>query len=146
MILFLDFDGVLHPQPNDGAQFSNAPRVWELLARHPEVSIVFSTGWRFEHPVDSLRGFATAQGGEHLADRFIDATPLLRHDAETGSREQDCRAWLAANRHSGPWLALDDMPSLFEPDSAHLYPVNAKRGLMHYDVERISALIVRALR
>ena len=48
MILFLDFDGVLHPQPNDGAQFSNAPRVWELLARHPEVSIVFSTGWRFE--------------------------------------------------------------------------------------------------
>lgn len=47
---------------------------------------------------------------------------------------------------SGPWLALDDMPSLFEPDSAHLYPVNAKRGLMHYDVEWISALIVRALR
>ena len=90
--------------------------------------------------------FATAQGGERLADRFIDATPLLRHDAEAGSREQDCRAWLAVNRHSGPWLALDDMPSLFETDSAHLSPVNAKRGLMHYDVERISALIVRALR
>ena len=77
MILFLDFDGVLHPQPNDGAQFSNAPRVWELLARHPEVSIVFSTGWRFEHTLAALRQFATQQGGEHLADRFIDAGTLV---------------------------------------------------------------------
>ena len=144
MILFLDFDGVLHPQPNDGAQFSNAPRVWELLARHPEVSIVFSTGWRFEHPVDSLRGFATAQGGEHLADRFIDATPLLRHDADEQSRERDCLAWLAANKRDGePWLALDDMPGLFSRGVPNLYHVNPKRGLMPYDVERISAHIRR---
>lgn len=146
MILFLDFDGVLHPHPNAGVQFTNAPRVWELLARHPEVSIVFSTGWRFECSVEALRQLATVQGGEHLADRFIDATPLLRHDTDAGSRERDCRAWLAATRHAGPWLAVDDMPSLFEPESPHLYPVNAKRGLMHYDVERISALIERALR
>ena len=143
MILFLDFDGVLHPHPNEGAQFTCAPRVWELLSRHPEVSIVFSTGWRFEHTLAALRQFATSQGGEHLADRFIDSTPLLRHASDAGGRENDCRAWLAAARHAGPWLALDDMPSLFEPDSAHLYPVNAKRGLMHYDVERISALIMR---
>ena len=146
MILFLDFDGVLHPHPNDGAQFTNAPRVWELLARHPEVSIVFSTGWRFEHSVVALRQFATLQGGEHLADRFLDATPLLRHDTEAGSRERDCRAWLAAERHTGPWLAVDDMPSLFTTGLANLYTVNAKRGLMHYDVERISALIERAQR
>lgn len=146
MILFLDIDGVLHPHPNDGTRFSNAPRVWELLARHPEVSIVFSTGWRFEHTLAALRQFATQQGGEHLADRFIDATPLLRHDADAGSRERDCRAWLTANRQAGPWLALDDMPSLFEPGSPNLYPVNAKRGLMHYDVERISVLIERTLR
>lgn len=146
MILFLDFDGVLHPHPNDGAQFTCAPRVWELLDLHPEVSVVFSTGWRFEHAVTDLRQFATSQGGEHLANRFIDATPLLRHDADAGSRERDCRAWLAGNRHAGPWLAVDDMPSLFTPGSAHLYAVNAKRGLMHYDVERIGVLIERALR
>ena len=146
MIVFLDFDGVVHPHPNDGAQFICAPRVWELLARHPEVNIVFSTGWRFDHSVEALRQFATALGGEHLADRFIDSTPLLRHAADAGSREHDCRAWLAATRHAGPWLALDDMPSLFEPGSPHLYPVNAKRGLMHYDVERISVLIERTLR
>ena len=145
MILFLDFACVLHPHPNDGAQFTCAPRVWELLDRHHTVSVVFSTGWRFEHAVAALRQFVTSQGGEHLADRFIDSTPLLRHDAEAGSRERDCRAWLATTGHAGPWLALDDMPILFEHGSPHLYPVNAKRGLMHYDVERISAHIERAL-
>lgn len=144
MILFLDFDGVLHPHPNDGAEFTCAPRLWELLDRHREVSIVFSTGWRFEHSVTALRQFVTSQGGEHLADRFLDATPLLRHDTEARSRERDCRAWLAAKRHTGPWLAVDDMPNLFTPGLANLYTVNAKRGLMHYDVERISALVVKA--
>lgn len=142
MILFLDFDGVLHPHPNDSHAFSCVERLWELLRRHDEISVVFSTGWRFEHALDELRELVSAGGGEDLAARFIDATPLLRHADEAGSREKDCRAWLDERAHKGPWLALDDMPGLFLPKSANLYPVNAKRGLTPYDVERISARII----
>lgn len=144
MILFLDFDGVLHPNADDSEHFSCAPLLWELLRRHEEARAVFSTGWRFERPVAELRLLVCANGGEDLAERFIDTTPLLRHEAEEGSREKDCRAWLQAHRHTGPWLALDDMPGLFSRGASNLYHVNPKRGLMPYDLERISALIVRA--
>ena len=47
MILFLDFDGVLHPNSDDSEHFSCAPLLWELLRRHPDVRVVLSTGWRF---------------------------------------------------------------------------------------------------
>lgn len=135
---------MLHPNADDSEHFSCAPLLWELLRRHPEISAVFSTGWRFEHPVAELRSLVCSNGGEDLAERFIDATPLLRHEAETGSRERDCLAWLQAHSHVGPWLALDDMPDLFSRGASNLYHVNPKRGLMPYDVERISAFIVRA--
>lgn len=139
MIIFLDFDGVLHP--NNGRLFSCAPCLWQIMRRHPDVSVVFSTGWRFEHTLDSLRFLACANGGEDLAGRFIDATPLLKHEKEAGSREKDCLAWLRSRDCVTPWLALDDMPSLFTLNSPSLYSVNPKRGLMYYDIERISLRI-----
>lgn len=142
MILFVDFDGVLHPNSDDSDHFSCAPLLWELLRRHRDVRVVLSTGWRFERPLDELRRLACQNGGEDVAERVIDATPLLRHDADEQSRERDCLAWLAANKRDGePWLALDDMPGLFSRGASNLYQVNPKRGLMPYDVERISALV-----
>lgn len=145
MILFVDFDGVLHPNCDDAVHFSCAPALWALLRRHPETRVVFSTGWRFERPLDELRRLVCANGGEDLTDRFISATPLLRHDVDERSREKDCRAWLTANGQEGEsWLAIDDMPSLFTRGAAHFYHVNPRRGLMDYDMERISAVIRRA--
>jgi len=141
MIIFLDFDGVLHPNLDESSHFCCAPLFWELLRRHPEARVVFSTGWRFEHSVAQLGSLVCSNGGEDLAARFIDATPLLRHETEAGSREKDCRAWLQASNHTGPWLALDDMRILFSRAASNLYHVNPKRGLMPHDVERISSLI-----
>ena len=92
MILFLDFDGVLHPNSDDSEHFSCAPLLWELLRRHPDVRVVLSTGWRFERPLDELRRLACQNGGEDVAERVIDATPLLRHDAD----EQSLKALKAA--------------------------------------------------
>lgn len=57
MILFLDFDGVLHPdaaflvkgRPTlkaEGQLFMWAPLLVDVLADFPEVQIVLSTSWR----------------------------------------------------------------------------------------------------
>jgi len=43
MILFVDFDGVLHRWPRDSLSlhFCCAPHMWELLRRHPEIKCFF---------------------------------------------------------------------------------------------------------
>ncbi|MFZ3000646.1 MAG: HAD domain-containing protein [Undibacterium umbellatum] len=48
MILFLDFDGVLHPEPcYDKTQlFSCLPRLEAILRDFPTVQIVISSTWR----------------------------------------------------------------------------------------------------
>ena len=49
MTLFLDFDGVLHPEgegplPNDGTDFCFLPRLEALLRDYPHVGVVISSG------------------------------------------------------------------------------------------------------
>lgn len=139
MILFLDFDGVLHPNREDAIFFCCLPLLWQLLREHPEIRVVFSTSWRFQRSLADLRTCVCTGGGEDLVQRFIGSTPALYHPTEAASREQDCRAWLAqAGLTETPWLALDDMPGLFSRDTPHLYAVNADQGLMQSDIEPIT--------
>jgi len=54
-IIFLDFDGVLHP---DGVGlFSRLPLLESFLSRMPEAEIVVSSTWREDHTLDELRQF-----------------------------------------------------------------------------------------
>jgi len=144
MILFLDFDGVLHPNREDAIFFCCLPLLWQLLRERPEIRVVFSTSWRFQRTLPELQACVCTGGGEDLAQRFIGATPALYHPTEAASREQDCRAWLAEARLTDcPWLALDDMPGLFSRDTPHLYTVDPEHGLKHDDIERISQQLTR---
>lgn len=78
MILFLDFDGVMHPDfAREKALFSATPLLWQVLEACPLVDVVFSTSWREIHPMSELIDFATQGGGEHLAGRFIGSTPSI---------------------------------------------------------------------
>ena len=76
MILFLDFDGVLHPEgeghlPNDGTDFCFLPRLEELLREFPHVRIVISSSWRerLAYPT-LLKPFS-----EDIRARIIGTTP-----------------------------------------------------------------------
>ena len=60
MILFLDFDGVLHPEYSDRAvpdeiAFCHLPRFEAVLRDFPNVEIVISSTWRYHLPLDALR-------------------------------------------------------------------------------------------
>lgn len=114
MILFLDFDGVLHRNvsrpPED---FSCSPRLWQILRTCPNVEVVFSTSWREIYPFAELVEFATLGGGEDLKQRFVGATPSLVREAGANiagrlcKREDECRLWLAGNSQQNRlWLAL----------------------------------------
>ena len=138
MILFVDFDGVLHPQ-NKGAVFTCTSVLWAVLRLHPHLRVVISSSWRWDRSLENMKRLVTANGGEDLAGRIVGVTPKLRHTIYAGSRQLECEAWLQANSLSDmPWLALDDMPELFEADTSHLYQVDARFGLRDADVVRLS--------
>ncbi len=88
MILFLDFDGVLHPDFARGkAYFSAKPLLWQLLDECPQTEVVFSTSWRSDPTFEKLIQLVTHEGGEHLAGRFIGglpSTPLKANRNITG--------------------------------------------------------------
>lgn len=147
MILFLDFDGVLHHFPcEDRDLFCRLPLLWRLLRKHPEIEVVFSTAWREQLPLAIMTKYVTQDGGEDLAPRFVGATPHdIDHDVACESRLIECESWLAENgRERECWIALDDIPILFgHKPGQNVYLVNRDHGLRDHDVEAISAMIGR---
>ena len=124
MILFLDFDGVLHPEgeghlPDDGSDFCFLPRLEALLREFPHVRIVISSSWRerLAYPT-LLKPFS-----EDIRARIIGATPPrefgLPHPF--AHREGQILAWLQLHDAvDGPWVALDDAEWQFDRCKDHL--------------------------
>lgn len=108
MILFLDIDGVLHPDPPQPDQrLRSLPRLVEILRDHPQVEVVISSLWREHLSLDQLRELFPAD----LRARIIDVTPIAeRVDGWLPARrEEEILEWLAAaGRADEHWLALDD--------------------------------------
>jgi hypothetical protein len=132
MILFLDFDGVLHPDGfrypvKDFRYFHLLPRLEGLLRQHPNVRIVISSLWRLRMEVPQLREIFSPD----IRNRVIDTTPLpLRYDDAIyilDFREREIVRWLEANGGiDQPWVALDDAPFLHYLD--RLVPCNSLVG------------------
>lgn len=118
-ILYLDFDGVLHPEycywhPRKGpylkapghSLFEHLPLLEALLAPYPPVKIVLTTTW-----VQTYRFKGTARKlGPILRERVIGAT------YHTGMNQENFRdiprgqqIWGdAARRQPSGWVAIDD--------------------------------------
>ncbi|MEN1626605.1 HAD domain-containing protein [Pseudomonas aeruginosa] len=108
MILFLDIDGVLHPDPPQPDQrLRSLPRLVQVLRDFPLVEVVISSLWREHLTLDQLRELFPVD----LRERIIGITPIAeRVDGWLPARrEGEILDWLqAADRIDEPWLALDD--------------------------------------
>lgn len=126
MVLFLDFDGVLHPTgavmgqngpelSGYGSLFMWANPLVELLATHSHVQIVLSTSWVRHIQFEQVRDFLPMQ----LRRRVVGST---WHQIQTdptfskglpysywqdATRHQQVRRWVNVNRLRR-WVALDD--------------------------------------
>lgn len=141
-ILFLDIDGVLHPDPADESQaFCRREFLWELLEARPNLSVVISSDWRVRHPLPALVGRLLAGCTAPFASRFIGVTPVfpeLKHSYR--GREQECLAWLLESGHQGEWLALDDVAGNFQFGSPQLVLTDYRTGL---DVDTLARALSR---
>lgn len=141
MILFLDYDGVLHPDPcsDKSRLFENAYRLVRTLDPFPEVSIVLSTSWRNVRPDDALLGPLP----ERLRNRVIGRTPKFSDCAATAGRvpyrrHVECEQWLRNHHMSdSPWWALDDRADWFSPYCENLLECDS---LVGFD-ERMARLL-----
>lgn len=105
MIIFLDFDGVLHSTPSgERGHFYHLPRIEKILREFPFVSVVISSSWREVYPAEVILGLFP----EDLQDRIIGMTPI-GDGKPPYSRYEEILAWISLNDcGGGPWLALDD--------------------------------------
>jgi hypothetical protein len=119
MIIFLDIDGVLHPEtkgePTPAIDvFCHLPRFEAVMREFPMVQIVISSTWRYQFTLDQLR----ARFSPDIAARIIAATPQTEHiDGKylPARRENEILDWLAAaERNDEPWIALDDAAWQFQ--------------------------------
>lgn len=128
-ILFLDFDGTLHPEPIRWRSFEHVPALASLLAQYPEVGIVVSSSWREQMALDDLKRPISA-----LSERVVGVTPVIP-DAK---RQREIEAWLAGHAVER-WLAIDDMADLFDDQCSWLLEVDPKAGLDQSELQRLKA-------
>lgn len=123
-ILFLDFDGVLHPYPyKAGEAFAAVPQLLAVLDDFPSVEVVVSSSWRL------LRhSRAWLEVPEALRERITGHTPEIRrreHGMHTGAlsplRHAEILRYLAdSGDRERSWVALDDDERLFPPECPNL--------------------------
>jgi len=134
LFLFLDFDGVLHPDPcqDEGILLCHLPRLEAILRDFPAVEIVISSSWRNTRDLSQLRSYFNPD----IAPRIIGVTPFWRdHEyllCVIGSyqRHVEIEAWLrASGRPWESWIALDDKPYWFRPFLPNLVACAPQTGL-----------------
>ena len=136
-VLFLDFDGVLHPNNNSKANlFIHRNHFEEVMRSVPKIDIVISSSWRLHYEFDYLKQLFSPD----IAARITGVTPRFAEldDSEVPDsligypREAECSAFMRANRPASErWFALDDMRWLFRPFSQRLFEVDGDVGLTH---------------
>ena len=144
-VLFLDFDGVAHPElPDADDLFGQLQLIERVLRDFPTVEIVISSSWRLHHDLADLRSNFSFD----IAPRVIDVTPLPWTDRDgvkpPGRRQREIEAWLDRERPGGvPWLAIDDRAEWFDKDCPNLFLTNSLRGFQPIQVEDLRQTLVR---
>lgn len=164
LVLFLDFDGVLHPDATylvrgrpilraDGHLFMWADRLVALLAAYPDVEIVLSTSWARDLGFSRARGYLPFE----LQCRVVGATwhsSMSRNadgfkKSETWwdnvSRYEQIKRW-ADRADVMRWVAIDDQPTGWMAyDTDRLIHTDSRLGLSEAKILDELASTLRAL-
>lgn len=156
MILFVDFDGVLHDKnvsltrcapPSrlllkehekkylthtgylvEGMNlFEHCDRLESALSLFPGVQIVITSTWRAHFHIDDLKQFLPAS----LAARVIGVTPTVFSRDGVCQRTREIERYLRENEiEDAEWLAIDDTDFLFcgGSDNPRVFLVNGATG------------------
>ena len=133
-MLFLDFDGVLHPEPcyRDEDLFCCLALFENVMVDFPQVDIVICSTWRTNRDLVTLQKLFSPAIGE----RIIGVTPSWRDLPELLEvighypRQVEIEGWLRQQgRVWESWIALDDRAYWFKPFLPNLVRCDSSTGL-----------------
>ncbi len=138
-LLFLDFDGVLHPDFADGIPrdrvFERLPLIENWLRDHLEVTVVLTTAWRAKNDLKKLREYFSPD----IQCRIIGVTPQLRKGFEKNGRYYEIKmfltecGWLDKN-----YVILDDRAELFPERCEELILTKMNIGVEEEDLIKLT--------
>ena len=148
-VLFLDFDGVTHPEPCVSADLFRRLPLIEAVVRERElrdIDIVISSSWKDHYSLSALRGFFSPDVGA----RVLDVSPTaskpgsmwLPGHSSAFERQWEIEQWLKHNRPWGtPWVAIDDRDYWFEPGCPHLLLTHSEVGFTPEHAPRLRDML-----
>ena len=145
--LFLDFDGVIHPEfCHESRHFCCLPMFEQVLRRCKDWDVVITSTWRLQRSFESLRAVFSGD----VASRVLGVTPRFAELNDVPNsllgyeREAECNAWLRENdRIVFPWLAIDDRSWLFRPFNSSVFLVDGKTGLTAEVAEELTERLLK---
>lgn len=139
MILFLDFDGTLHPlwtfeRGEDGVIATPYAGPWLVEAQTVErilqpylhrIEIVLSTAWAQTRGLQVARGMLPAALAERVTESIWLPELAMDYRSSRCTRYGCIQMWLERRRpwYTGPWLALDD--------DDYMWPLAERHRLVH---------------
>lgn len=137
-ILFLDFDGVIHPNVQRTPDERCIMALEEVVSEFPELKIVISSSWRESNVLNKLAMFL----GSVLGGRVIGVTPVIDDPFLHHVRYHEVLSYLKANEKQGnPWIAVDDSAG-FYPSDAPVVWTHSNRGFTSEDGEILRTMLL----
>lgn len=141
--VFLDFDGVLHPQGGTTDRlFEKADLLQLCLQQVDHIEVVISSSWAEHYSLEKMRDFFEEQPDLH---RLIVGCTLQKGNPKVDFgamplRESQCRNWLIANqREPHQWLAIEDDLLNFKARE-HVVFTDPRQGFRARDASRLFEL------
>lgn len=138
MIVFLDFDGVVHGVSHRSFNRECIGHIETCLQEY-DGSIVIISSWKDELPLDELVHRLNVLG-KRVIGKCSEEPAFTRVP-----REHLVDEWLGDNGYEGPWLALGDNPSWYGRHEPRVLATIPRTGFTKEDVPRFHAL-VKAIR
>ena len=125
ILLFLDFDGVLHPLFSSiDKHFTNLKLFEESIRQYNNINIVISSSWRHHHTMDEMLAFFAVD----IQRRIIDSTRHVEISRSTNRYEEIIDYLKHTNQTQCFWIAIDDSRNEFPKDLPNLVLCNPNKG------------------
>lgn len=138
ILLFLDFDGVLHPSSGH-AHFKEdcMSALSSIITKHPEIRIVITSSWREEKTVDELKVLL----GKAMGERVLGVTPVIDEPFMHNVRYHEVLSYLKRNSlPNASWFAIDDEPGSY-PDHAHVILTDRRKGFTEDNGSQLDEMV-----